>query len=180
MTIICAVHEPGVGTWIGSDTAAFRDGTRRLDCGQKWTIRGTRAMGSSGSHVISNIIEDQADSLLAVSDETPFQLAQRLRKMLIDFGFSIKPYEGENGQLRAWVVFATESGVWHFTTDGGVYGIGAGHFCADGSGERYAHGAAHACCGSAPGMVNAALSAAIALCDGCGGIPFIHLQKGAA
>lgn len=28
MTIICALHEPGVGTWIGSDTMAIRDGLR--------------------------------------------------------------------------------------------------------------------------------------------------------
>ena len=176
MTIICAIHEKGVGTWIGSDTAAFRDGVRRSDCGAKWVVRGARAMASSGSHVIHNLLEENADSLLAVSEATHFQIAKRLWNILTDFGFVPAPCEGERGQIKSWVIYATEHGLYHFTNDGGSYDIGVGEFCADGAGEKFAYGAAHASQYlGARGMVEAGVSAASALSQWCGGAPFIHL-----
>ena len=178
MTIICAIHEKGVGTWIGSDTTAFRDGIRRHDCGPKWVICGTRAIASSGSHVIHNLLEAHADRLLAVSDITPFEIAQRLWDILTDFGFVPSPCEGEKGQVKSWTIYATESAVYHFTNDGGVYAIGSGEFCADGAGEKFAYGAEYAL-GSIPTVtrMTRAIEAAIVLCSGCGGEPFVHLLK---
>jgi len=181
MTIICALHEPGVGTWIGSDTASIRSGIRCTDRGPKWTVVGSRAMGAAGSHLIASVIEAHADELLT-GDQTPFDLARRLRKLLMsDYEYSAKGDPGEAPVLQAWVIYATETGVWHFTTDGGVYVVGAGRLCADGSGERVAYGADHAMrkfCGET--RICCALRAAIALDDGCSGEPWMLLLPASA
>jgi len=177
MTIICALHEPGIGTWIGSDTACSKDGLRRLDRGPKWTIVGSRAMGSAGSHLLANIIDEHSGELLNF-DGTPFQLARKFRKLLTDYEFAPKEEGGEAPIYRSYVIYATADGVWHFTVDGGVYAIGGCKFCADGSGEDFAYGAAHfslANHGSGKGTIIAALQAAIDLSDGCGGDPWLHL-----
>jgi hypothetical protein len=64
MTIICAIHEPGVGTWIGSDTMGERDG-RRVNNGSKWTILGSRAIAAAGLALTNNIITYNAEVLLS-------------------------------------------------------------------------------------------------------------------
>ena len=180
MTIICALNEPGVGTWIGSDTMATRDSLCRFDRGSKWTIGVGAAMASAGTHITTNVIQAHSEELLS-GDVPPFELAQRLRKLQIDYGFTTRPDEGKVPWLQAWIIYATPLGVWHLTTDGGAYSIGAGHLCADGSGEQFAYGAAHATQSSgAEAQVSAALAAAIALDDGCGGEQWAHLLKASA
>ena len=176
MTIICALHEPGVGTWIGSDTFTNRD-NRKMESGQKWVIRGSRAMSSAGLYLTHNIIQENADELLSI-DNKPHEVSKRLRELLIENGFTVKPSEGEPGWMRSHVIYATNEGVWHFGPDGTRYPVNAGQMCADGSGQDFAYGAAHACqlCG-APAQIGAALAAAITLDNGCGGEPFIHLLK---
>ena len=178
MTVVCAYHELGVGTWIGSDTVAHRDGVVYFGV-SKWVVHGDRAIGISGSHVVQNIIEDRAEHIF--SGTNYFRVAQRLRSVMIEFGaHPEKSDDGNIPNISVWGIYATSAGACILSTDGGVLEIPSRVMCADGCGDKFALGASHALYGANLGgedLVRCSVQAAISCSTGCGGEPWVYLLK---
>lgn len=176
MTIICAMHEPGVGTWIGSDTQAVRGGVIQYNP-SKWARHGNIAIGSAGSHLLHNVIEREI-AKPEFSAFTPFEMVQHIRRELIAVGYVPKVTEGECPIIQAWFIIATPTNVYHAATDGAV--LEARGFCADGCGDLLAYGAAHVSSnyGFPPNkIIHDAVDAAISIDPNCGGHVFTDLLK---
>jgi hypothetical protein len=176
VTIVCAIHEPGVGTWIGSDRQETRGWRRQFLRGGKWVVGAHWAVGVSGSAVLLDILAEEPAWLAA--DVTPRQFVKALRERVTADGWArAKDADDDGGPPRydGRLILASAREVWE---------VDAAMHCrqADavfiGGGEEYAEGAAHALCGmSGEKILKAALDAAIACHAGCGGDPFIQLLK---
>lgn len=178
MTIIAAIHEPGVGTWIGSDRQETIGWHRRFLVGGKWVIGAHWAVGVSGSGALLDMFDEEQAWL--ARDVTPRQFAKALRERVIADGWArCKDADDDGGPPRydGRLVLASRAEVWE---------IDAAMHCrrADtvftGGGDDYAIGAHFACLQlGVPTNIamRTALDCAIAHHAGCGGEPFIHLLK---
>lgn len=169
MTIIAAVHEPGVGSWIASDTLAVRDGVRHDMRTLKWVVYGSRALGVSGSQALTSLVDRHKETLLALGKH-PFDVIWDLRRLMQEHGAKPKDEEGRLPWMETWVIYATPLGVWGFGTDGAVASLPAGEMMADGSGHQFAFGAWEATAGQpASDRLAAAVLAAMKRDQYCGG-----------
>lgn len=171
MTIIAALHDPDrCETWIGSDTVMTRRGAR-LYCGPKWVQGEGWAIGIAGDWRTHNILAERRASVLA-DVASPFDLAERLRALLAQFDYDMKPPPSEATQHCAQdFLVATKDGVWSISSDFSV--IDVAPFFADGSGCQFAQGAMRALYNAADfgpsDVLRAGLQAAIDYDIGCGG-----------
>jgi len=180
MTIICAYHQPGIGTWIGSDRLVTMDGYALAER-PKWIVRAGWAVGVAGDKRTLNLLESQAETLL---DEPPgaFTVASRIRDMLRADGYVPGDDPGPQ-DLGNQIIVAHHSLAWHVDSGFGVVEFPEAMLCAAGSGGPEARGAGHAL--GAPTvsggvtdgrvLVESAIRAAIALDIHCGGEPWVHL-----
>jgi ATP-dependent protease HslVU (ClpYQ) peptidase subunit len=178
MTIICAMHEPGVGTWIASDT--MRGGSRKIVMDKtKFTICGKWAIGVAGYARAADVL-DIATSSIAECDSIG-AVAVKLRDALRDDGFR----QADNGDLTVnygtEFVVASAGGVWDVDAGFAITPIPAGRLHANGSGCDEAIGAAYAAralgCVDGERIVRLAVEAAISNCQGCGGEPLVYLLR---
>lgn len=174
MTIICALHEPGRGTWIGSDSVGITGGVR-LDVGPKWTdLQGGWWAGCAGNSRFQQLLRHR---LAGAGFKTAFALADAIRETLRTDGFKDTnsdslPYYDIN------LMLANAACVWVVSGSFDVDRIRPATLWATGSGRDVALGAAHLA--RAYGLppektIRAALDAAIDLERGCGGAAFVHL-----
>lgn len=179
MTIICALHEPGVGTWIGSDSMACAGDVKAPAHVRKWVFAGAWAIGQSGHPRALSLAEKNAEKLAAIS--CPFDLATTLRDMLRDDGFVVEPGGGAPSDYGQRWLLARADGLWDSDGGGNVVRVNAGSLWARGSGRDFALGAAFAAPDtmSALHVVAGAIQAACYYDSGCGGEPFVHLLKAA-
>lgn len=178
MTIICAMHEPGVGTWIGSDTQTSF-GSLKHRFGPKWILSecGTMALGLSGLNRARYLIEG-IDGLF--TDSNPRRVANSIREAIKADEW--KPREGE-GESVCWsvgAIFATATGYWPIGSDFTVMPPSIDGYWAEGSGEQFALGAAYSGVrnGNDPEtIVSDMVDAAMAFDTGCGGQCWTHLLR---
>lgn len=140
MTIICAARVND-RTWIGSDTQ-YNDRNLRGDCGPKWVIHRGWAVGSAGSLRTGDVILQNAERLF--SDlEDPADFAERVRSLLGEYGFDLKPAEDDAPpNCGADMLLAGPSGIWGISGDFSIVSFDV--FAAEGSGRSFAYGAYHA------------------------------------
>lgn len=176
MTIICALHEPGVGTWIGSDRRREFDGVP-VDVCTKWSGQHGKALGLSGNGRAVTILHATAERILA--EPTPLDALRLMWDVLERDGFKPENNEQFGKVFRVWSIIATPESIHGIASNGCITEVPSGVFWADGSGEKQARGAAWAMmnsCGCRPeDVVRTAVRAAIANDIWCGGEPFIHL-----
>lgn len=173
MTILCAIHEPGVGTWIGSDRQ-WTSGNRRIIAEPKWAVHGLWAIGVSGDGAVNCAVGQKIADLIGFEPEVA-GITTRLLKMLPEIG--IKPIEND-GSARNYdqgFLIACPGAVWRADGTGCIVPQAA---TAGGSGSEYALGALYANRGGpARGRLEMAIAAACYWDTGCGGEPCIHLLK---
>lgn len=139
MTIICAFHKPGVGTWIGSDTQETENGISFFLLHSKWARSQRWAAGSCGWAICGNVLRSQADYLLD-NDVTPETFRERLRNSLT--AASVCPQEkAMMPDYEIGILLAGPDGVYDF--DNHLQYTKRVGFVAKGSGELLAYGAAH-------------------------------------
>lgn len=177
MTVICALHEPGVGTWIGTDSQATIGGDRVLpgpiakhvEVGRFWLLM-------SGHPRSRSLVEQNAEALAKHWDV--FALATAIRDVLKADGWHPTGDKGEAEDFGQRVIFAAPEGIWDSDGSFNLVPWPSGELCARGSGCEIALGAAHALRGRPPqDRVRAALDAACAINTGCGGPLFIRLVE---
>lgn len=169
MTVICAMHEAGVGTWIASDTWQTSEGTF-VGHAQKWTPVEGGAIASCGTTVARNIIREHRSEIRA--DWTSIQLFRWIKPLLDAHGFKPRAEDGEPPYYGCQFLLATPRGVVSSGGDGGGTDHGDRSFASRGSGAYIADGAAWALLrrGASPcEIVSEAVTAAIAHGSGCGG-----------
>ena len=181
MTILVALHDPkDKCTWIGSDTIIYI-GDSSQPCKSKWVIYDRWAMGTSGLTRVDNVIAARCDEIFGGCDD-PFELTERLRKVLLDDGFQDTRRERESGphNFGCNLILATPDGAWNMD---GYFGFDAaqpGLLVAEGCGRELALGAAFAAreAGwSARAIVKIAVISAIEHHAFCGGEPWVYQLK---
>lgn len=168
MTIICSMHQPGVGTWIGGDTLVCAH-NETVGFTRKWILKGGAALGLCGSNVMQGWIED---SVAFDAGTKPVALFRSVVAALKENDFKPKQ-EDENPSLWGFAaLFATPERVVRINGCGSVVGWFPDGFAATGSGANYAEGAAHALVRDGKTeaeVVSHAVRAAMAWDRGCGG-----------
>lgn len=176
MTIICALHEPGRGSWIGGDRRRPFSNVP-FDHAMKWTLARGKAIGLSGDGRCVTLLHAAADRILGA--ETAYLAVNELRDVMRDEVSARDENDGTGDLFRVWGIIAAPKSIHAFSGSGCITEIPAGVFWADGSGEKAARGAAHALmhCAAWPPeqVVRNAVRAAIACDIECGGEPFVEL-----
>jgi ATP-dependent protease HslVU (ClpYQ) peptidase subunit len=176
MTTICALREPGRGVWIASDSMATNNETKILGV-EKWIVREPWAIGFAGDARTGHLAAHNADAILD-NPTSAWQVSNRIREVLRADGYSHdgSDYGAQNyGQS---MIIAHYSGVWRVDCCFSATALQDGQFWADGSGRRYALGAAHALMATAgvaaETVIRSAVAAAIKYDSGSGGEIFAH------
>lgn len=172
MTIICAVHR-GDRTWIGSDTLVRRSNIK-INNGPKWVRWGKWAVGTAGDLRAVNIFEQKTKRLFDDLQD-PFDFSERVRSMLPEYGFDLKPGDMEATPNSAQdMILASSEAIWNVCCDFSI--VNVGEYWADGSGMAFALGAMHSVRQADPEtMIRAGLSAAMAFETGCGGDEWVEV-----
>lgn len=168
MTIIAALHEKGVGTWIAGDTLVCSE-YETVGFNRKWVVKNNAALGLCGSNVTHAIIEDAIEFDATTK---PIHLFRDIVKALRDADFKPKAEEGSTPIWDFAALFATPYQVVGMNGCGSIVPEFIGGFAAKGSGANYAEGAAWALARSGFGpreIIEGAVAAAMAHCRGCGG-----------
>jgi hypothetical protein len=179
MTVICACHEPGVGTWIGSDSIATRD-DMAWSQGFKWLRRGDRAISCAGTHYLFNLFEANAETLLA-PDITRLAMAQAVKSICTDAGYKFANEEGCPPKASIWTLYATAQAAFLIAGDFGSMEFPPMTFIADGSGGQVAEGAFHVAkkFNTVENAMKIAIEAAIDLTITCGSPVHVDLLRSA-
>lgn len=183
MTITVALHQPGVGTWIGSDRRTCLGG-QVADFTPKWTVApcGRKAIAYAGPGRGIHLVQEFQARLFGARD--PYDVAARLRQLIQEDGWTPSTEAGDPSHYGGSAIYAQDDGVWYIACDFVVIPIPPGRLWADGSGRDYAQGAAHALTilGTTDGgaLVRTAIEAACANDRYCGGAPFLDLLRSAA
>ena len=173
MTIICALHEPGVGTWIGSDRAR-NDGDRLvIGADGKWVKRDGWAIGCTGNGRAKDAIALAATPPTAPDIEA---LAVWLRLAIEADGFKPGNADAEAKTFGTWFIVATPTSVWRVANCFAVTPLAPG-FYADGSGLDLATGYAWRRDGKPQDIVRGAIECACLHNIRCGGEPWIELLR---
>ena len=182
MTIIAALHDAERGeTWIGSDTHSHAFGVRR-DCGPKWIAADGWAIGVAGDLRTINILRERRSQIFS-GLSSPFEMTERLRSLLPEFGYDIKAADSEAPPTSGQdFLLAHASGIW---TIGQCFAVNdVSPFFADGTGFRLSLGAMHALYNAGEEdpakILRAALAAAIQYDTGCGGEAWLQKLEPAA
>lgn len=176
MTVICALHEPGIGTWIASDTLVSWE-NETVGYAEKWIVKGGAALGLTGSSAVRAIL---ADAVEFDAETAPFALSRKIIEALRAHDFKPKAEEGNTPFWDFSCLFATPFGVSSLGGCGSVVSRFPDDFAAKGSGANYAEGAAWALArqGKPPREVVAdACAAAMAWDRACGGEIFVECLK---
>lgn len=143
MTITCAIHQPGVGTWIGSDR--LRSGGYRIIMDKsKWVSRNGWSIAVDGYARAIDVIEHTPITAPEVGDGV-FALANWIRDALIADGFTRISSDGDENlaaNLGSGFIVATPAGVWDIDAGFAISPIPPRRLHARGSGADYALGAA--------------------------------------
>lgn len=176
MTILAALHEPGVGTWIGSDSLVCADNETR-GFTQKWIVRGRAALGICGTNAVQTLL---TEALEFDASTGPVELFKRIVAALKEHEFRPKAPEGETPVWDFSVLVATPERIASINGCGSVITRFIGGFAAKGSGASYAEGAAWAFArtGMKPReIVEGSLAAAMAFDRACGGEAWVGCLK---
>lgn len=178
MTVICAVHSPDEGTWIGSDSQVTLGGASRVAGSmQKWIIGDGCALGVCGSAAILGMLHHHDDEL--DQSWTGHEVWKWLCEKMGEFGVVPGHSEGDPVFVNSAFLFATPEGVEFICGTGGPVKAHDGLMVAAGSGADYAQGAGYALLSAGvtdyANIVSTALEAATVFDCFCGGEPFIGL-----
>lgn len=178
MTIIAALHEPSVGTWIGSDRLSVARNRIAPFAREKWSIAGSHAVAFAGAGRANDLMRRWVRETNFATFADPLDVATALRDALKADEWGALKNSGDPLSFDVEALYASQRGAWDIDAGFSINGVDAGVLVARGSGIEYAYGAAHALRGRpAETVLRAAIDAAIAHDTGCGGEPFIHLLK---
>jgi ATP-dependent protease HslVU (ClpYQ) peptidase subunit len=170
MTIIAAMNEPDVGTWIGADSLV--SGGDGVVCGHqdKWFKGLGFALAVSGSNAAATVIRD------TITEVENWWQPSKLWVWTVDllryYGFTADNKPGEPGYFSLSLMFATPEYIWTLSPVGDALKFGENQFVAIGSGADVAYGIAYAMerAGQEPQAIIAeAVAGAIELNRTCGG-----------
>lgn len=174
MTVICALHEAGVGTWIASDTLVS-NGDLWVGYKRKWILGSGCALAVTGSNAALTLLEDRNSELNPLW--TAGQVFAWAKAILVEAGFRPKAEEGGTPWFDCSYLFATPEKVLSIDSAGGGITFVSGQFASRGSGSDHADGAAYALLGRGvrySEVINESIKAAIAHGNGCGGEVWIE------
>lgn len=174
MTIICALREPGVGTWIGADSRTVLNGTP-TDTVKKWVqVSESWWVGVSGQWRAMALIQRYAmrangDDFACAGDV--FKAIERAQDLAQWRGVES---DGRPPFRRSGFLIASATSIFYICGEGSM--VEHDGFWAAGSGADYALGAAHALGGmDAKDRMEYAIDAAVTFDVHCGGKTFIEL-----
>ena len=175
MTVVCAVHHEGDGTWIGSDTyCTCGNGLIPSDV-PKWFGAHGWAIGQSGDRFTHNLIDHEVDGLFHKCKDI-FEASRRLIVLFDENKMNHNDEPGARSFNQELIICGPKNlkrPIWHIGPDMCFAPIPLGTLWAIGSGEEYARGAGYVADGGGRERVEAALAAAILYDQGCGGEPYV-------
>ncbi len=176
MTIIAAIYDPETRTaLVGSDTMARQSGCF-YECGPKFQRVGKWMIGCAGEGRFETSIRAWAPQLGQATDAV--DLANAIRKILIDEGFKTRDSPGSLQFDDIEMIFASADGIYAVDSCFAVDELPPDYFFAMGSGMHYALGAAWAVkqvrSTTHQVVMHTAISAAITYSTGCGGNVYIE------
>lgn len=177
MTIICAMHEPGVGTWVGTDSRVLSGQTNFIGHVRKTASIGPWVIAHAGVPRALSLVARDHERIAAIDD--PFALATALRDMLREDGFVAdgSSDDGTTDYGQRWMA-ARADGLWDLDGVGSVVEVPTLSLWARGSGRAFALGAGYGMAGRAPhDVVRCAVEAACAFDPQCGGSVFVTLAR---
>jgi len=141
MTTIVAMHTPGVGTLIGSDSQVT-DSNRKINIqGGKWIVSedGRWGIGVSGSFRTIVLAREHANKIFD-GVKTPFDVSRQIMAMLEADGYT---FEGEGGPrcINGDFLIASPDGVWDVDGTFSHSEVPLDEIASCGSGAMYALGA---------------------------------------
>lgn len=180
MTILVALHDPKLGTWIGSDRRITKDGgIVYLDMVDKWCELGSGYwVGVSGDYRTLNLIACEAVNGRMSDLKGGFDFTRRVRRLYEEHDWRVKADGYGAPCYGSSFILAMPKAIWSISTDLSIIDVTDRGFFAEGSGERYAFGADFVArsvlCPEE--RVRTAIKAACAHDAGCGGEIFVkHL-----
>lgn len=141
MTIICALRSNG-DTWIGSDTQSTTSSERQQPQTPKWIIWDGFALGVCGTLAFLCLFQEHVKEIQP--DWSGVKLWRWAMDHLIAFGVEPEKKPGYSPWVDCSLIFATTGRVVSVCPAGGALDYSAGEFCARGTGDEYALGAAYA------------------------------------
>jgi ATP-dependent protease HslVU (ClpYQ) peptidase subunit len=175
MTVICALHLPGQGTWIGSDRQVTV-GDTPLMLERKFVSLGRWWVGVSGSMTTLNLLDELERA--GYCPDSPSALWEVIRERMDRAGYSTSTERdgGPKGYDQAFIA-ADGDGVWDINGRGSIVRVPDGKVWARGGGGDYAIGAglAYREMDVAPRtVIEKAVRAAVDSDICCGGTPWLH------
>ena len=177
MTIICAMHEDGVGTWIGSDTIVTA-GDSVVGHRRKWIMADGCALAVTGSNAALDLFNDRASEIKP--GWSPTVLFGWAKALLDERGFKPDAKEGGTPYFDCSYILATPRRVLSIDSAGGGVDFGHRGFASRGSGCDVADGAAWVLgreLASPRIIIESAIRAACAYVTTCGGEPWVDCLR---
>ncbi len=139
MTIICALRQKGC-TWIGSDTQATLGDNRLHAIRNKWVLGEGCALGVCGAAAFLTAFEHFDSEIRAEWDG--YEVGRWTAGKIADLGTEPDKGKGKAPWVDCSLLFATPRKLMSICATGGAVSYSIGEFCAQGSGDEYAQGAA--------------------------------------
>lgn len=176
MTVICAIHSEGEGTWIGSDSqVTLGSASRVAGTIQKWIIGEGCALGVCGSAAILGMLHHHREEMK--SDWSGHEVWKWLCEKMGEFGVVPGHSDGDPVWVNSSSIFATPDSVYYICGSGGPVEAHDGLLIAAGSGSEFAQGAGYALLAAGvtdyPTVIASAVDAASTFDCFCGGETFI-------
>jgi hypothetical protein len=176
LTIIAAMHQPGVGTWIGSDRARHDDGRQRLLTGGKWWRSGGWAIGNTGQARSRDALAQYAIEKAPPQDDIA-DLAVWMRRALTNDGWESRAHQGQPQYFAVDWMVATKAAIWWIGCDFAVTELSLDALHAEGSGCDLAIGYAWQRQDRPALLVQNAVRCAITFNQHCAGDPWVECVR---
>lgn len=175
MTIVCAMREEGGRTLLGCNSRSLVGRTVMAADRSKWLIEGDWALGITGAGISGDAVRARRAKLPGDTEDV-FAVTAFLRRCLDKLKLGEEEDGARDYDLSALIVHRSGR-MWDVDGNLSAEEVNAGAFWANGSGYRFALGAAQVLAGQgadARAVVEGAVRAAIALDSNCPGEPIIE------
>jgi ATP-dependent protease HslVU (ClpYQ) peptidase subunit len=172
MTVICAVKEPSVGVYIGSDGRTTDNNQVLSDNSPKWyrVDNSEFFVGIAGSYRMANVIS----RLKFKTSPSIYELTDAICDVFNNDSLITK--SSNDNSYNIDLLIANSTTIWDASSDLSPLELPDDALVAKGSGGQYALGAMSVCSDySKPDMLKMGIKAACLFDHICGGKMFVHL-----
>ena len=176
MTIIAAIHNPKIGTYISSDKQYSNNYEKRFG-EHKWvSITPNFWVGFAGTFRILDVIREHKEDLVD-GTESAFIFGNTLIKLITEYGFCPDSENHSSPTFEMQLLVATSLGISEIEGNFACFKIPSNTLAVAGSGSHFAMGAGYALKGKVDSkkLITTSVKAACSYDISSGGNPWVHL-----